>query len=90
MTEAKPAKEVGDSRLTAYANTYSSALPSGIPEYHAHFASDPRANMMTTDFQSKFQLLLANSIGAKRGAFMTNFCTLWRPRGKQRRNGEKC
>lgn len=54
-------------KLGNYANAHSTPLPSHIPEYHASASSHKWSMMLTPDSQSKFHLLLAQSIGAKRG-----------------------
>ena len=56
--------------VTDYAREHSSALPRHIVDYHAQ-ASTARddSEMLSSNFQSQLQLLLANSIGAKRSAF---------------------
>jgi len=53
--------------VTDYARAHSSALPRHIVDYHAD-ASGKRddSEMLSSNFQSQLQLLLANSIGAKR------------------------
>ncbi|OAQ82954.1 O-methyltransferase, family 3 [Purpureocillium lilacinum] len=52
--------------VTDYARAHSSALPRHIVDYHAD-ASGKRddSEMLSSNFQSQLQLLLANSIGAK-------------------------
>ncbi|UNI20549.1 hypothetical protein JDV02_006627 [Purpureocillium takamizusanense] len=57
---------LGDA-VTDYARAHSSALPRHIVDYHAD-ASTKRddSDMLSSNFQSQLQLLLANSIGAKR------------------------
>ncbi len=52
--------------VTDYARAHSSALPKHIVDYHAD-ASGKRddSEMLSSNFQSQLQLLLANSIGAK-------------------------
>lgn len=54
-------------KVSAYAASHSSALPAHIGEYHARASSHEDAIMLTSNFQSQFHTLLANSIGAKRG-----------------------
>lgn len=60
-------KSTGD-KVSEYADTHSSALPSFITKYHEQASSAREdSNMLSSNFQSKLHLFLAQSIGAKRG-----------------------
>ena len=54
-------------QVSAYAAEHSSALPKHITDYHAASSSHEDAVMLSSNFQSQFHMLLASSIGAKRG-----------------------
>lgn len=54
-------------KVTSYAEEHSSALPANIVAYRERMASHEWADMLTSDFQSQFHILLAQSINAKRG-----------------------
>lgn len=53
--------------VSQYATEHSTALPKHITDYHASFINRGDANMLSSNFQSQLHLLLARSIGAKRG-----------------------
>lgn len=54
--------------VTAYAEQHSTALPRHISEYNATISSTREDSLyMSSNFQSQFNVLLAKSIGAKRG-----------------------
>jgi hypothetical protein len=63
-SSAELGKQVSD-----YAAEHSSALPKHITDYHATSSSHEQSIMLTSNYQSQFHLLLANSIGAKRGKY---------------------
>lgn len=54
-------------KVSEYAYTHSTALPKFIVDYHATASKHESAAMLSSNFQSQLQLLLAQSIGAKKG-----------------------
>jgi hypothetical protein len=61
-------------RIHEYAAAHSTALPQHIVDYHA-LASVARSDsvMLTSVFQSQFHVLLARSVGAKKGELGITF-----------------
>lgn len=68
FTDAETTVKIG-----TYSDAHSTPLPAHIPAYHASASSHEEAMMLTADSQSKFHLLLAQSIGAKRGKPLSFF-----------------
>ncbi|KAJ3499064.1 hypothetical protein NLG97_g649 [Lecanicillium saksenae] len=62
----KDGHDLGDVTVNRYADSKSSALPEAIPGYHRRFVPADPYGMLTTNFQSKFHLLIASAISAKR------------------------
>ncbi|CEJ94248.1 hypothetical protein VHEMI09790 [[Torrubiella] hemipterigena] len=76
FTDAETTVKIG-----TYSDAHSTPLPAHIPAYHASASSHEWAMMLTADSQSKFHLLLAQSIGAKRvleiGVFLGYSALVW-------------
>ena len=55
-------------KVSQYADAHSTDLPAHITAYHARAQQAHHdSNMLSSNYQSKLHLLLANAIGAKRG-----------------------
>ena len=61
-------------RVTTYSANHSTPLPKHITDFHAKVAgSHPRAEYLSSNFQSQAHVLLAQMIGAKRGQLTRAF-----------------
>lgn len=65
--------------VSQYSQQHSTALPKHLTDYHAAFINRPDANMLSSNFQSQLHLLLAHSIGAKRGMYCRHVTTVQEP-----------
>lgn len=62
--------KLGDS-VSAYSEQHSTSLPKHIADYHASASSHEDSMMLSSNFQSQFHLLLAGTVGAKRGTLVS-------------------
>jgi predicted O-methyltransferase YrrM len=68
-------------RVSEYSEAHSTPLPSRITNYHAANTEHEDSNMLSSNFQSQFHLVLARGIGAKRvleiGVFLGYSALVW-------------
>lgn len=68
-TELYKTADLGE-KVSAYSEEHSTPLPKHITDYNAAISSGRNDSMlMSSNFQSQWNVVLARSIGAKRGEF---------------------